>query len=49
MRGFVFTQTHSGKWWICEHAVGNQPIARAALPSGEIILNDVKVIDGTHA
>ena len=31
---------------ICEHAVGNQPVARASLPSGQIVPNDAEVVLG---
>ena len=43
---FAFAQTHAGKGRVREHAVWNQPIARAALPSGQIVPNDPKVVDG---
>ena len=35
-----------GEWRVREHAVRNQPIARAALPSGQIVPDDPKVVDG---
>jgi hypothetical protein len=31
---------------VCEHAVRNQPIARAAVAAGEIVPDDAKVILG---
>jgi len=43
---FAFGQPHAGKLRVREHAVWNQPIARAALPSGQIVPNDPKVVDG---
>src|SRR5262249_41997700 len=35
-----------GEWRVCEHAVRNQPIARAAIAAGEIVPDDAKVILG---
>jgi hypothetical protein len=43
---FAFAQSHVGKWRVREHAVWNQPIACAALPSGQIVPNDPKVVLG---
>ena len=31
---------------IGEHAIGNEPVARAALPAGQIVANDAKVVFG---
>jgi hypothetical protein len=42
----AFAQSHVGKWRVCEQAVWNQPIARAALPSIQIVPDDSKVVDG---
>src|SRR5215468_487839 len=43
---FAFGQSHTGKRRVGEHAVWNQAIARAALSSGEVVLDDAKIIDG---
>jgi len=43
---FAFAQPHAGKWRVGEHAVRNQPIARAALPSRQIVPDNLKVVDG---
>src|SRR5215510_1113459 len=43
---FAFSQSHVRKWRVREHAVWNQPVARAALPAGQIVLNDLKVVGG---
>jgi hypothetical protein len=37
-------QSHMGERRVGEHAIGDQPIARVALPSGEIVSDDPKVI-----
>src|SRR5271166_696162 len=34
-----------GKGRVGEHAIGNQPIARAAVPSGQVVPDDAKIID----
>ena len=43
---FAFAQSHVRERRIGEHAVGNQPVARASPPSGEIVANDAKVVLG---
>src|SRR5262245_42310958 len=43
---FAFAQAHASEWRLREHAVWNQPIARGALPSGQIVPDDPKVVDG---
>src|SRR6476660_7351952 len=35
-----------GEWRVREQAVWNQPIARAALPPGQIVPDNSKVVDG---
>src|SRR5207249_11484524 len=42
----AFAQSHVSKWRVREHAVWYQPIARAALPAGQIVPNDPKVVLG---
>src|SRR6202167_3576567 len=42
----AFAQSHVRERRIREHAVGNQPIARAAPPSGQIVANEPKVVFG---
>jgi hypothetical protein len=42
---FAFAQSHVGEWRVREQAVWNLPIARAALPSGQIVPDDSKVVD----
>ena len=39
-------QSHVGEWRVREQAVWNQPIARAALASGQVVPDDSKVVDG---
>ena len=41
----AFAQSHVGKWRVREQTVQNQPIARAVLPSGQIVPDDSKVVD----
>src|SRR4029077_4480703 len=43
---FAFGQSHAGEWRVREHAVWNQPIARAALGARQIVLDDPKVVVG---
>jgi hypothetical protein len=43
---FAFAQSDTGEWRVSEHAVRNQTITRAAVPSGQIGLDDPKVVDG---
>src|SRR5260221_9141104 len=43
---FDFAHSHAGEWRVREHAVWNQPIARAALRPGQIVPNDSKVVLG---
>src|SRR5262249_34275023 len=42
----TFAQSHVGEWRIGEHAIWNQPIARAAVPTGQIVPDDLKVVAG---
>ena len=42
----AFAQPHTGEWRVREHAVGNQPVARGSLRSGQIISNDPEVVEG---
>jgi hypothetical protein len=43
---FALAQSDASEWRLREHAVWNQPIPRAALPSGQIVPDDPKIIDG---
>src|SRR5262245_17074331 len=43
---FAFAQSHVGEWRICEHTIGNEPIARATVLTREIVANDAKVVFG---
>ena len=43
---FAFTESHVGERRVREQAVWNQPIARGALSSGQIVPDDSKVVDG---
>ena len=43
---FAFTESHVGERRVREQAVWNQPIARGALSSGQILPDDSKVVDG---
>src|SRR5437016_5727662 len=45
MLRFAFAQSDMSQWRLSEHAVWNQPITRAALPSGEIVSDDPKIVD----
>ena len=40
--GFAFAQPYMGKRRVSEHAIWNQPIARAAISSCQIVTNDTK-------
>ena len=42
---FALGQSHTGKWRIRKHTVWNQPVARAALSSAKIFLDDPKIVD----
>ena len=42
---FAFAQSDVSEWRLGEHAVGNQPIARAAVATGQIVPDDPKVVD----
>ena len=42
---FAFAQSHVGELRVREQAVWNLPIARAALPSSQIVPDDSKVVD----
>lgn len=42
----TLVQPHPGEWWVGEHAVGNEPVACRALPSGQVVANDPEVIEG---
>src|SRR5260370_34734136 len=42
----TFAQPHMGERRVGEHAIWNLPITRAAVPSGEVIPDDLKVVDG---
>src|SRR6185437_2433195 len=44
-RRCAFAQPHVGEWRVREHAIWDQPVARAAIPSGQIILDDPEVVD----
>ena len=39
-------QSHMGELRIGEHAVRHQAVARTAIPPGQIVLDDPKVVDG---
>jgi len=42
---FALAQPDASQWRLSEHAVRDQPIARAAVPSGKIVPDDPKVVD----
>src|SRR6516165_2850228 len=42
---FAFAESHMGEWRVREEAVWNQPLARAAVPSGQIVPDNSKVVD----
>ena len=44
--GFAFAQSNMRQRRIGEHAVGNEPVARAPPPSSQIVANDAKVVFG---
>jgi hypothetical protein len=44
--GFAFAQPYMRKRRVSEHAIWNQPIARAAISSCQIVTNDTKIIFG---
>src|ERR1700730_8656727 len=43
---FAFAESHMGEWRVREQAVWNLPVARAALPSGQIVPDNSEVVDG---
>jgi hypothetical protein len=43
---FAFAQPNPRERRVREHAVGNQPAARGAVPAGQIVPNDTKVVEG---
>jgi hypothetical protein len=42
----TFADADTGQWRIGEHAEGHEAIAGAALATGQIVANDLKVING---
>ena len=43
---FAFAQPYMGKRGVSEHAIWNQPIARAAISSCQIVTHDTKIVFG---
>jgi hypothetical protein len=43
---FAFAQSNASEWRICKHTIPDQPIVRGAIPSGEIVPDDPKVVFG---
>src|SRR5262245_58689178 len=41
----AFAQSNVGQWRIREHAVGDQPVASAAVAAGKIVFDDPEVVD----
>ena len=44
--GFALAQSDMRKRRVGEHAIGNEPIACASAPSGEVVADDAKVVFG---
>src|SRR4029077_10294245 len=43
---FAFAQPYTGKRRVSKHAIWNQPIARAAISSCQIVTHDTKIVFG---
>ena len=46
---FALAQPDMGKGRVGEHAIGDQPIARGAVPPGQVVPDDARVVDRGHA